>query len=419
MKLSIIYFNDVHGYLQPHAELFYEGEKEIIKTAGGYARIAGYINHVRSREEHVLVFDGGDTFHGTLPVVQSKGEVVVPILNKIGIDAMVGHWDFAYGPQQLKHLASQLSYPVLGINVYHEDGSLFLPPNFIRQLGGVKVGVIGICSNIIDKTMPGQFSKGLRITDGTEELPQYISNLKKEGADIVILLSHNGFPQDCDLLSKVKGVDICLSAHTHSRLYEAVLVNGAIIIQCGCHGSFVGHLEIEIENGKTKDYSYSLKIVDESFPVDEEVNSMVDKSQQPHQEFLRGVVGEAPCLLHRYDTLNSSMDHLLLAAMKHVTQTELAFSNGWRYGVPIQKGIITKNDLFNIIPHNPFISTTELSGQDIKEMLEENLERTFSANPMQQMGGYIKRCMGLTAYIKIENPKGNRIQELFSLLSDY
>jgi 5'-nucleotidase len=107
------------------------------------------------------------------------------------------------------------------------------------------------------------------------------------------------------------------------------------------------------------------------------------------------------------------MDHLLLAAMKHVTQTELAFSNGWRYGVPIQKGIITKNDLFNIILHNPFISTTELSGQDIKEMLEENLERTFSANPMQQMGGYIKRCMGLTAYIKIENPKGNRIQELF------
>jgi 5'-nucleotidase len=80
------------------------------------------------------------------------------------------------------------------------------------------------------------------------------------------------------------------------------------------------------------------------------------------------------------------MDNLLLAAMMRVSQTELAFSNGWRYGIPILKGNISKNDLFNIIPHNPFISTTELTGEEIKEMLEENLERTFSANPMQQMG---------------------------------
>ncbi|WP_092721924.1 bifunctional metallophosphatase/5'-nucleotidase [Hydrobacter penzbergensis] len=419
MKLSVLFFNDIHGYLQPHPELFYSGSEEVIKIAGGYARIAGYINDVRRQQENVLVFDGGDTFHGTFPVVQSKGEVVVPILNNIGIDAMVGHWDFAYGPQHLRHLSSQLNYPVLGMNVYNEAGSLFLPAYVIKEVNGYKIAVLGICSNIIDKTMPKHFSKGLRITDGSKELPEMINRVRNEGANLVILLSHNGFPQDCDLLSKVNGVDICLSAHTHNRLYETITVNDTVVIQCGCHGSFIGHLDVEIESNTINSYRYELKVVDETLPQDEETERMVKDALAPHADLFTDVVGTTPVTLHRYNTLHSSMDNLLLAAMMRVSQTELAFSNGWRYGIPILKGNISKNDLFNIIPHNPFISTTELTGEEIKEMLEENLERTFSANPMQQMGGYVKRCMGLTAYIKVENRKDYRIQELFIGNSPY
>ena len=196
MKLSIAYINDVHGYLEPHPELFYLGGKEIIETAGGYARIASLVKNIRKNNSNTLLFDGGDTFHGTLPVVQSKGEALIPILNKMGFNAMVGHWDFAYGPEQLKKLAGKLNYPVLGINVYKEDGSLFLPPYIITNVEDLKIAVIGICSNIIDKTMPKHFSEGLKITDGVKELPIMVQRVKDEGANLIILLSHNGFPQD-------------------------------------------------------------------------------------------------------------------------------------------------------------------------------------------------------------------------------
>ena len=413
MKLSIAYINDVHGYLEPHPELFYLGGKEIIETAGGYARIASLIKNIRKNNSNTLLFDGGDTFHGTLPLVQSKGEALIPILNKMGFNAMVGHWDFAYGPEQLKKLARELNYPVLGINVYKEDGSLFLPPYIITVVEDLKIAVIGICSNIIDKTMPKHFSEGLKITDGVKELPIMVQRVKDEGANLIILLSHNGFPQDVDLLSKVSGIDVCLSAHTHNRLYEAVKINDTILIQCGCHGSFLGHLELNVEQNKIVDYNYKLVTINESINPDEEIENIVAQIMQPFQDLKQEVLGNTKIVLHRYNTIASTMDDLLLSSIKSISNADIAFSNGWRYGVPIPIGPITKWDLFNIIPVNPEVSTVELTGEEIINMLEENLERTFSVEPMKQMGGYIKRCLGISVKMRIENPNKHRIQQIF------
>jgi sulfur-oxidizing protein SoxB len=413
MKLSIGYINDVHGYLEAHNELFYKGSEEFVKIAGGYSRIATIFKDIQKENPNTLFFDGGDTFHGTLPLVQSKGETVIPILNQLNFSAMVGHWDFAYGPQQLKNLAAQLNYPVLGINVYKEDGSLFLQPYTIKKVENIKIAIIGICSNIIDKTMPKHFSEGLKITDGSAELPIIIEQVKEEGADIIILLSHNGFPQDVEMLSTIPGIDICLSAHTHNRLYEAVKINDTILIQCGCHGSFVGHLTVDIEQGKIVDHNYRLINVTEDIVVDEVVETMVIKIMQPYRDMQKEQVGTAEIILHRYNTLEASMDDLLLSAIQYAAKSEIAFSNGWRYGVPVNKGLITKWDLYNIIPMNAVISTVELSGEEIWRMLEGNLERTFSKEPLKQMGGYVKRCMGLQVKMRIENPKGNRIQEIY------
>lgn len=413
MNISIIYLNDVHGYLEPHPELFYKGGKEIIKAAGGYAHIASAINNIRSNHSNTLLFDGGDTFHGTLPLVQSKGEAIIPVLNKMGFSAMVGHWDFAYGPQQLKKLAGKLNYPVLGINVYNEDDSLFLLPYIIIEVENLKIAVIGICSNIIDKTMPRHFSEGLRITDGIEELPVFIQQVKDKGADIVVLLSHNGFPQDVEMLSHVPGIDICLSAHTHNRLYEAVKINDAVIIQCGCHGSFLGHLELNIEKKKIVEYKYKLVTIDSTVQPDEEIENMVADIMKPFQHLKQEAIGKTEIILHRYNTISSTMDDLLLSAIQSISNAEIAFSNGWRYGVPIPQGTIAKWDLYNIIPMNPEVSTVELTGAEIIKMLEENLERTFSAEPIKQMGGYVKRCLGLHVKMRIENPKDHRIQQIF------
>ncbi len=413
MQLSITFLNDVHGYLEPHPELFYEGGKEITETAGGFAHIASVIKDIRNKSSHTLLFDGGDTFHGTLPLIQSKGEAIVPILNKLGFNAMVCHWDFAYGPKQLKNIASQLIYPILGINVYNDDGSLFFPPFIFKEVEDLKIAIIGICSNIIDKTMPKHFSEGIKITDGSKELPVYIQKVKDQGANLVILLSHNGFPQDVALLSNVNGIDICLSAHTHNRLYEAVFTNNAIVIQCGCHGSFLGYLDLNIQGKKIIDFNYKLITIDESIKPDNEIENMVIDIMKPYQSLKKEISGKTPVILHRYNTLESTMDNLLLSAIKSIYNSEIAFSNGWRYGVPIPVGPITKWDLFNIIPMNPEVSTVQLTGMEIIDMLEENLERTFAENPMKQMGGYIKRCLGLHIKMRIENPKGHRIQQIF------
>ncbi|MHB1176847.1 MAG: bifunctional metallophosphatase/5'-nucleotidase [Daejeonella sp.] len=413
MKLSVAYLNDVHGYLEPHPELIFDAESRDIKIMGGYSRIYSMIQNIRMQNLNTLVFDGGDTFHGTLPVVKSKGEAIIPVLNKIGFNAMVGHWDFAYGPDQLLKLNDELNYPVLGINVYKSDGTLFLKPFIIHEIESVKIAVIGICSNIIDKTMPENFSDGLKITGGTDELPQYIEQVKMEGADLIFLLSHNGYPQDIKMLSEITGIDVCLSAHTHNRLFEPSLINDTILIQCGCHGSFLGHLELQILDKQIDSYTYQLIPVTDSIMPHKDMDQIIEAIMEPYQHLKREYIGETSILLDRYNTLDSSMDDLLLQSIREASSADLAFSNGWRYGIPIPAGPVNRWDLFNIIPMNPPVSVVDLTGTEILKMLEENLERTFSADPMKQMGGYVKRCLGLTVYMRIENPKGFRLQDVF------
>lgn len=261
--------------------------------------------------------------------------------------------------------------------------------------------------------MPKHFSEGLKITSGLNELPRYIEKMKSEGANLIILLSHNGFPQDVHILNQVDGVDVCLSAHTHNRLYKSVMVNNTIVIQSGCHGSFLGHLRLNIANKKIASHQYELLKIDQNIEPNKSIEVMVRNVVKPYEKLKQQVVGTTSHILHRYNTLNSSMDNFLLSAIKYISNTEIAFSNGWRYGGPIPKGDITEMDLYNIIPMNPIVSTVELSGKEIVEMLEENLERTFSSNPLHQMGGYIKRCVGLRVNFRIENPKGHRIQEIY------
>ena len=413
MKLDLLFLNDVHGYVEPHTELFYRNGEEFTETVGGYSRIATMINEVRSSNSNTLLFDGGDTFHGTLPIVETKGQSLLPILNKLAFNAVVGHWDFGYGPQKLKELLAQLNYPMLGINVYYTDGGLFFKPYLFLEVADVKIAVIGICSDIIGKTMPEKFSEGLTITTGEEELPNYIRQVKEEGADIIILLSHNGFPQDMYLLQKTEGIDICLSAHTHNRLYESVMVNKSIVIQCGCHGSFVGHLSLRVENKSITRHRYELKKVTQEILPDKEIEDIVHDVVSPYKSMKENIVGISGNILHRYNTLNSSLDDLLLSSIKYVTGTEISFSNGWRYGAPIAIGNISEWDLYNIIPMNPPVSTVDLTGQEIKNLLEKNLESTFSSDPLKQMGGYVKRCSGLRVNFRIENPKGYRIQEIY------
>jgi 2',3'-cyclic-nucleotide 2'-phosphodiesterase (5'-nucleotidase family) len=231
--------------------------------------------------------------------------------------------------------------------------------------------------------------------------------------DLIVVLSHLGFPQDVKLAEVVSGIDVIVSGHTHNRLAQPARAGGALIIQSGCHGSYIGRLDLSIMNGKISASRHRLIPVDESVHEDREMLALVDGVMRPHREKLREVVGNTSAGLHRDTNLYSPMDDLLLAAVAAAGNAEIAFSNGWRYGAPIPPGPITLNDLWNIIPTNPPVSVVDLTGAEIMEMMEENLERTFSADPFGQMGGYLKRFRGLTIYGKLENPPGQRIEHIF------
>lgn len=415
-SLTIVQMNDTHAYFDVHQEMYWLGDHAVYRPSGGYARIAAIVKGIRAENSGNCLFcDCGDTLHGTYPAHATQGRAMIPVLNSLGLDAMTAHWEFIYGPEVFKQRVAELDYPMLANNIFYKDtNTLVYPPFAIKEIGGLRIGLVGIASNIVDKTMPPSFSEGIYFTLGKDELPPIIDVLRgRDEVDLIVLISHLGFAQDMKLLSDVKGVDVCLSGHTHNRLYKPVLNGKTIVIQSGCHGSFLGRLDLELEDGQIVDYRHQLIEVEASIQPDPTVAALVAQALAPFSKELAEVVGETSTALHRGRTVETTMDNFLLQVLLESTGAQMAFSNGWRYGAPIVPGPITLNDLYNIIPMNPPISTVEMKGVEIREMLEENLERTFSCNPYNQMGGYVKRCLGLNAYFKIENSPGNRIQKIF------
>ena len=416
-SLTLLQLNDLHGYIEPHPEMVRTAGEWSFTQLGGLARIATLFDQVRQEMGGaVIALDNGDTFHGTHVAVSSRGHALVPIMNALKMDAMTVHWEFAYTPSGVHELAERLDHPMLAINCYREDdGNLFLPPWRIIERGGLRVGVVGLACPIVDKTMPPAFSEGVRFTIGNEELPGIIGHLRaRESVDLVVVLSHLGFPQDVKLARETDGIDVIVSGHTHNRMYEAIVENGAIIFQSGCHGSFVGRVDLAVEDGRIVSHRHQLIPIDSGIPEDPTMARLVRHALAPASTEMAEVVGQIDTPLHRYAMAQAPMDDLLLEAIAKAAGTDIAFSNGWRYGAPIPAGPVTVDDLWNIIPTNPEVMTVELTGAELRSIIEDNLERTFAADPYQQMGGYMKRVRGLTLFLKAENPYGRRIDRLFA-----
>jgi len=414
--LTILQMNDSHAYLDLHDEYFWEDGEQEYRKVGGYGRITNYFDEVRKENpDSVLVLDNGDTIHGTFPVVKDKGKNMIPILNKMGFDAWTAHWDFAYGPDHLIYLSKKLDYPLLAINCYHEDtDKLVFDPYKVIEKNGFKIGLVGIANTIVDKTMPEHFSEGIYLTLGDEELPEYINELRDEKeVDIIVVFAHLGYPQEVKIAKEIDGIDVLVSGHTHNRLYDPAKVNDTLIIQSGCHGSFIGRLDLKIEGRRVKDHRHKLIEINENMSSDEEVQSLVDKIKKPHEDMLEEVIGKTEIGLARDKVMETTMDNLLLKALIDASGAEMAFSNGWRYGSAVPPGKITVEDIWNIITTNPPVSVCNITGKELWDMMEENLDNTFAKNPYNQKGGYVKRCYGINVYFKIENAMDLRIQEFF------
>ena len=413
-EITLLQLNDLHGYLVPHPEFVWTPQGTTFPRLGGVARIKTLFDQVRAeRPGTVLAFDNGDTFHGTHTAVASKGEALIPAINALGLSAMTAHWEFAWGPEHVERLAGMLDHPLLAANCYRKaDGTRLFPATTTCAAGGIRVGVIGLAATIIDKTMPAHFSTGVRFTDGPEEVRELAGTLRDEGADLIVVLSHLGLPQDLEMARQVPVADVILSGHTHNRLTEPARVGKTVVIQSGCHGAFIGRLDLTVENRRVTGVQHALLAVDDTLTEDAEVAALVADARKISAGMARQV-GHTPIALHRNTCLDAPMDDVLLAAVARAADAEIAFSNGWRYGAPVPPGPVTVEDLWNIVPVDPPVSRVEMTGAEILEMMEENLERTFACDPFAQMGGYVKRFRGLTLCVKLENPKGLRIDQAF------
>ena len=399
--LTLLQINDTHGYLEPHPELVWDPDgRPRHVTLGGYARLATLFRQAREENPgRVVVLDNGDTLHGTFAAVHSKGEALVEPLNALGIDAMTAHWEFAWGADHLRQLARAAAASAAGDQLLRQGHAASSPsrPATMLERDGLRIGVIGIAATIVDKTMPPHFPRACASRWARRSCRSTSAACATEGADLVVVLSHLGLPQDVKLASRVPGIDVLLSGHTHNRLAEPIHAGGAVLIQSGCHGSFVGRLDLEIaEGGGLAGFAHRLVAggrCDPGRPGDaghgRRHPGAAPRHARPGRRARRAPRWIAPRCWRRPWT------RCCCARSREAAGTQIAFSNGWRYGAPVPPGPVTMNDLWNIIPTNPPVSVVELTGAEIRAMLEENLERTFAADPYAQMGGYAKRCLGL------------------------
>lgn len=401
--------------LEEHPELFWKESDTVFHQVGGFSRISQIVNEIRRQQESVLFIDCGDLFHGTAPLVMSKGEAVIPVMNQLGVDAFVpGNWDFAYGRERLQELAGKLNAPTLAANVKDaETAKPLFSPHTVKELQGVKVGIIGLTYPYVDQTMPPAFSKGLSFSLGVEELPEHIASLKRENVDVIMLVSHMGLPLDVKLASLVDGIDVILSGHSHDRLTQPIFTNGTAIIQSGASGSFLGKIELEIDAQKITNIKHALlPMYADLFTIDPEMDQIVQQTLAPYKEQLAEVVGRVETPLHRMTLNEAPMDRFITDAYLQAVDADVAFSHGWRYGAPITPGPLTMEHLHQIIPTNPELFVMEVEGATLLNALEKNLEQVFAPDPFDQKGGYILRASGLFMAFKPYNPAGNRIQHL-------
>lgn len=413
-RITLIQENDMHGHLWPHPELFWMDPHPVFRMdIGGLARTAGVVKALRKKGP-ALFIDSGDVFHGTGPVVLSQGGIVPPLLQSVGLDVMVpGNWDYAYGVDRLMSLIQASQVQAMAANVQWPDGQSLLPHAIIRNLDGILVGLLGLTYSEESQTMPKSFAQNLQFDLGLSALKDQIARLRQQdGVDVVVLASHLGLPQDLQLVREVNGIDVVLSGHTHDRLCHPIKVDNTWIIQSGANGSFLGILSFEVRPGEAiSDVRHELKTLDMA-DYDPDVQALLDHQLKPYQQAMDEVLGQLGTPLHRMTVLEAPMDQLICDAYLSYTEADIAFSHGWRYGVPILPGPFTRGHLFNMLPTNPELFITELDGATLREFLEQNLESVFAANPFNQKGGYVVRSSGLLMAFKSYNPQGSRIEYL-------
>ncbi len=384
---------------------------------GGLDRIATIVNAIRAeRGDRTVFLDGGDTWQNSFTSLTTKGQDMVDCMALLNPDAMTGHWEFTLGADRVKDIVDNLGFPFLAQNVRDTEWNeaAFKPSTMIER-GGVKIAVIGQAFPYTPIANPRwmipNWSFGIR----EDDLRAQVDDARKNGAQLVVLLSHNGFDVDRKLASRVSGIDVILTGHTHDALPDVVKVGKTLLVASGSHGKFVSRLDLDVRDGEVKGHRFRLiPVFSDVIAADAEVAAKIDAIRKPHEKMLGETIGRTETTLYRRGNFNGTLDDLICDALLSERDAEIALSPGFRLGASLLPGQdITREDIYNataITYPNAYRMT--MTGARLKEILEDVADNLFHPDPYYQQGGDMVRVGGLSYTIDVGKPGGQRISDM-------
>jgi 2',3'-cyclic-nucleotide 2'-phosphodiesterase (5'-nucleotidase family) len=425
--LSIFQTTDVHCQIHAHDELFWENGEKVFRKTGGYSHLKTFVDQERKKSEHSFLIDTGDMFQGSELSVKTTGEAMLPILNSIGYDLYLpGNWEVIYYKKTMQHLLGSLTAPKVCANMYHDlgegkRGELIFPPYHIWTVNGVKIGFLGYTDHLVPIRQSPNYSKGILYSKPEENLAHYVDVLRnQEKCAFVAIVAHLGLSQQIHLanIPACEGVDYILGGDTHERVRKPIQAKYAKVVEPGAFGSFVGKLELTIENGKVVNDSYELMEVDaEKYPASPTMEKVVSQYEGPYLENIQKVMGYSTIPLYRYFVIENTIDTMILDAISwQIPDVDIVLSNGFRFcpprSTPDQTGNIpiTNGFIFDMLPVNSQIRTGQVTGEQINEWLERELNNVFAADASKRFGGWVIKFKGMEVEFNAFGEEGKRVQ---------
>jgi sulfur-oxidizing protein SoxB len=407
----------------------YEAMARSYGHVGGIDRMATLIKAIVAErgKERVLVLDGGDALQGSYGALASRGADMLAVLRELGVAATTGHWEFTLGADRVSELFGDLDHPAaspiafLAGNVRDVDfEDPVFPSTCHFERGGIGVAVIGQAYPYTPIANPRwmipSWSFGIRERD----LGAAVAAARAAGAEVVVLLSHNGFDLDAKLATRVTGIDVILSAHTHDALPQPLRVGDTLLVASGSHGKFLSRLDLTVADGRVKDFAYRLiPVLADAITADPPMRELIAALRAPHAAMLATELAHTEGILYRRGTFAGTFDDLICDALLSERDAEIALSPGFRWGGTLLAGEPVRwEDVYNATAITyPAAYRTLMSGAAIKATLEAIADNIFNIDPYYQQGGDMVRVGGMGYTINVDAAMGSRVTGMFMVKS--
>jgi S-sulfosulfanyl-L-cysteine sulfohydrolase len=379
---------------------------------GGYAHLATLVKRLRAARPNALLLDGGDSWQGSATALWTRGADMMGAQQRLGVDYMTAHWEFTYGAARVKE--SRL--PLLAQNVRTIDfEDPVFEPYALRSVNGVPVAIIGQAFPYTPIANPRHLVPDWTFGIQEGRLQKMIDEVRAKGARAVVLLSHNGMDVDLKLAARVRGLDAILGGHTHDALPTPIRVGRTLVTNAGCNGKFLAVLDLQVGSGGVSDWRYHLlPVFSRLLEADPDMAAYIAGVRRSHEADLAEKLAVTEGLLYRRGSFNGSFDELILQALLKTQDAEIAFSPGFRWGTTLLPGdAITREHVMDQTAITyPQTTRNELTGAEIKAILEDIADNTFNPDPYLRQGGDMVRVGGLTYALEQRARIGARISDL-------